>query len=661
MTVSADPRPQNGANDGSPGFPRLGGDELFVPASHVLIIDRQVSHPAFRLWCVLHRLWFLHEPPVMERLQTLMGTLGPSSATQEATWQPATRRSIERWLTELEQAGWLIWARRGETTRRYHLRTHARSATDTAVLSELRTLLNSGKATLAEVQALLNLMPPLPGDATSESHGVRSGAHHDAEPTSLAAADATPESHGARSGAHHDAEQTSLAAADATPESHGTRSRSTQQAVSASSAPPDATPESHGTRSRSTQQAVLAASAPPDATPESHGTRSRSTQQAVLASRPPSDAVLVSQRGDHPPTAGSEGVMIGALPLVGQGDDTTPESHEAIRGSYDATRESHDATGESHHAILGSYDATPESHEATVGLPSLPGQGADATPESHEAILGSYDATGESQSVAVQGADATPASHDAILGSYDATLASHDAILGSYDATPASHEATIGSQSLPGQGADATLASHDAILGSYDATPESHDAILGSYDATGESHHATLRSHGGRTEGVLMRQKKAPYNEIRENQIHEDPTPPPAATGPQAGDEGGGLTATERYLIRQGFSVKAAREFRALDDATVQADFARRRALGQGIGAIVTTWRVDPPQAEAPQTGLLTAQAAADAKAQALTLAPPDASDLEIQYLALDLEEGLAPAVALAHVQARRAGAGGAR
>ncbi|MBP1464362.1 hypothetical protein EYB53_001455 [Candidatus Chloroploca sp. M-50] len=547
MTVSADPRPQNGANDGSPGFPRLGGDELFVPASHVLIIDRQVSHPAFRLWCVLHRLWFLHEPPVMERLQTLMGTLGPSSATKEATWQPATRRSIERWLTELEQAGWLIWARRGDTTRRYHLRTHARSATDTAVLSELRTLLNSGKATLAEVQALLNLMPPLPGDATSASHGARPGAHYDAEQTSLAAADATPASHGARPGAHHDA--------------------------------------------------VLTSNAAPDATPESHGTRSRSTQQAVLVSRAPSDAALVPQRGDHPPTAGSEGVMIGALPLVGQG-----------------------------------ADATPESHEATVGSRSLPGQGVDATPESHEAILGSD--------------DATPESHEAILGSYDATVESYDA--------------TVESQSVTGQGADATPESHDAILGSYDATSESHDAILGSYDATPESHDATPGSHGGRTEGVLMRQKKAPYNEIRENQIHEDPTPPPAATGTQAGDEGGGLTATERYLIRQGFSVKAAREFRALDDATVQADFARRRTLGQGIGAIVTTWRVDPPQAEAPQTGLLTAQAAADAKAQALTLAPPDASDLEIQYLALDLEEGLAPAVALAHVQARRAGTGGA-
>lgn len=147
MTATDQPRPQSGASQFPPGVPRLGGDELFVPASHVLVIDHQVSHPAFRLWCVLHRLWFLHEPPVMELLQELMGTTITDKATQTETWQPATRRSIERWLTELEQSGWLVWARRGETTRRYHLRTSARSATDTAVLTELRTLLNSGKAT----------------------------------------------------------------------------------------------------------------------------------------------------------------------------------------------------------------------------------------------------------------------------------------------------------------------------------------------------------------------------------------------------------------------------------------------------------------------------------------------------------------------------------
>jgi len=150
MTSRDQPRAQAGDPQSTP---RLSGDELFVPASHVLVIDRQVSHPAFRLWCVLHRLWFLHEPPVMELLQELMGTTITDKATQAETWQPATRRSIERRLTELEQAGWLVWARRGETTRRYHLRTSARSATDTAVLTELRTLLNSGKVTLAGVRA----------------------------------------------------------------------------------------------------------------------------------------------------------------------------------------------------------------------------------------------------------------------------------------------------------------------------------------------------------------------------------------------------------------------------------------------------------------------------------------------------------------------------
>ncbi len=71
MTSRDQPRAQ-AVDPQSP--PRLSGDEPFVPASHVLITDRQVSHPAFRLWCVLHRLWFLHEPPVMELLQELMGT-----------------------------------------------------------------------------------------------------------------------------------------------------------------------------------------------------------------------------------------------------------------------------------------------------------------------------------------------------------------------------------------------------------------------------------------------------------------------------------------------------------------------------------------------------------------------------------------------------------
>ncbi|HWQ13695.1 MAG TPA: hypothetical protein VNL77_12900 [Roseiflexaceae bacterium] len=426
--TTIDQRPAQPASARDPslssGAPKLSGDELFVPASHVLVIDRQVSHPAFRLWCVLHRLWFLHEPPVMELLQELMGTTITDKATQVETWQPATRRSIERWLTELEQAGWLIWARRGETTRRYHLRTSARSATDTAVLTELRTLLNSGKATLAEVQALLNLTPQLPADATAESHGSIPGSHQDAEQIEAPAADATPGSHEA-------------------------------------------------------------------------------------------------------------------------GDDTTAESDGA----------------------------------------------------------------------------------------------------------------TIGSLLPAGQAANTTVESHDPILASHDATGESQDATLGSHGATAVSHDATPRSHGELAEGVLMDQNQVPYSEILQNEIYEDPTPPPGATGAQTGGDGGGLTATERYLLREGFSTRAAREFRDLDRSTVQADLERRRGLGQGIGAIVTTWRVEPPHAATPDPAASPAitRRATSAKAQALAIAPPEASPLEIQYLALDLEEGAPTERALANLQARRA------
>ena len=92
--------------------------------------------------------------------------------------------------------------------------------------------------------------------------------------------------------------------------------------------------------------------------------------------------------------------------------------------------------------------------------------------------------------------------------------------------------------------ADATVASHDPILASHDTTAESQDTTQGSHDTTAESHDATPGSHGELADGVLMRQNQAPYSEILQNEIHEDPTPPPAATGAPAGGDGGGLTAT---------------------------------------------------------------------------------------------------------------------
>jgi hypothetical protein len=78
---------------------------------------------------------------------------------------------------------------------------------------------------------------------------------------------------------------------------------------------------------------------------------------------------------------------------------------------------------------------------------------------------------------------------------------------------------------------------------------------------------------------------------------------------------------------------------------------------------MVTAWRVEPPVVPAgPYCPAAAVDIrAASAKAEALTIAPPDASELEIQYLALDLEDGVLPAVAAANLLQRRvqAGAGG--
>jgi hypothetical protein len=95
--------------------------------------------------------------------------------------------------------------------------------------------------------------------------------------------------------------------------------------------------------------------------------------------------------------------------------------------------------------------------------------------------------------------------------------------------------------------------------------------------------------------------------------------------------------------------------FRDLDPTAVAADLQRRRALGQGNGAIVLAWRVEPPAALTPGAAPADrAGRAAGAKAQAIAIAPPDATPLEIQELALDLEEGATREAALARLADRR-------
>jgi hypothetical protein len=59
-------------------------------------------------------------------------------------------------------------------------------------------------------------------------------------------------------------------------------------------------------------------------------------------------------------------------------------------------------------------------------------------------------------------------------------------------------------------------------------------------------------------------------------------------------------TDTEIYLLTSGFSPTAARAFKHLPLAAVQADYTKRTQEGAGIGAIVAAWRVTPPAAQPP-------------------------------------------------------------
>jgi hypothetical protein len=154
--------------------PQVTTDDFFAPAYHSLIKDKRVSHPAFRLWCVLHMLRWNKESPTVERLQAEMAgnasaepdPVEPDIASQEAAEQPkkkkrptqrtklAHRRSIEIWLTELEQAGWITWHRGAECNTRYHLHAPPRSAAD-QILTEIRTMFTSGKVSLEGILQLL--------------------------------------------------------------------------------------------------------------------------------------------------------------------------------------------------------------------------------------------------------------------------------------------------------------------------------------------------------------------------------------------------------------------------------------------------------------------------------------------------------------------------
>jgi hypothetical protein len=80
---------------------RISLDYPFAAPPHAMITDQRLSPPAFRLWCILYMMTWTHEDPATRIIQ---GHLGHGSAAP-------TRRSIYRWLAELEACGWLDWQR----------------------------------------------------------------------------------------------------------------------------------------------------------------------------------------------------------------------------------------------------------------------------------------------------------------------------------------------------------------------------------------------------------------------------------------------------------------------------------------------------------------------------------------------------------------------
>lgn len=98
------------------------------------------------------------------------------------------------------------------------------------------------------------------------------------------------------------------------------------------------------------------------------------------------------------------------------------------------------------------------------------------------------------------------------------------------------------------------------------------------------------RSNGQNRELVRQRTGTPAYPHGGGGGEDHDPPPPPRARARTA-------SPAEQLLAAEGFSATAVREFGHLEVDVLRADIARRRAAGQGNGAIVNAWRVAPPEA----------------------------------------------------------------
>lgn len=84
---------------------RIDLPQAWAPIAHALICDARVSDAAVRLYALLHRLGWEHvELSGIAHLATLW-------PVAEGT-KPPTERSVYRWLSQLESAGWISFSRK---------------------------------------------------------------------------------------------------------------------------------------------------------------------------------------------------------------------------------------------------------------------------------------------------------------------------------------------------------------------------------------------------------------------------------------------------------------------------------------------------------------------------------------------------------------------
>lgn len=135
-------------------------DYSFAPAPHNMATDRDLSAEAFRLWSIIHLLKWNHIEPTPDALAQAMG---------------AHKRSIMRWLNELEDRQWIAWNRHNPNpNRRILLRSNAGSP-DALVLEHIKDILSSDNPSIEAIRDAMQSDPPDTTDPSNTPSVPRNG------------------------------------------------------------------------------------------------------------------------------------------------------------------------------------------------------------------------------------------------------------------------------------------------------------------------------------------------------------------------------------------------------------------------------------------------------------------------------------------------------